>query len=88
MNTSQRASSAFGSRHLNQRIGPRGWNYRFKRVWLDEYLESCIVETSTQARTTKVKTPKPKKRKATITNNPDSGFRKQLLEECKSGNLG
>jgi excisionase family DNA binding protein len=29
------------------RIGPNGGRYRFKRIWLDEYLESCEVSPAT-----------------------------------------
>lgn len=29
-------------KHL--RVGPKKWLYRFRQEWLDEYLESCVVE--------------------------------------------
>jgi excisionase family DNA binding protein len=67
------------------RIGPNGGRYRFKRIWLDEYLESCEVAPATDAARTQpsqakiVASPrKPRRAKPTPTTDPVVSFKDEL----------
>lgn len=67
------------------RIGPNGGRYRFKRIWLDEYLESCEVApacdaTRTQSAQAKIVTSpgKPRCAKPTPATDPVVSFKDEL----------
>ena len=63
-------------KHL--RVGPKKWLYRFRQEWLDEYLESCVVEVS-DSQPIKKRVAKPRSRlKHKPHEQPPEGYYKQF----------
>lgn len=69
----------------HSKIGPRGWLYRFKLEWLDQYVEGAIVEVETakpQPTPSRSTTPRVKRSRTVVTSKTES-FRERAKRELR-----